>query len=259
MRPKRARLDGREEGEVSDEEPSTTSTSSSSGEKVMRSGKPKPGTYFGFFGAEQDRRNPYQLNPSLGRRCTYCGIGGHSYKTKEGAILCEKYLGDDPDAEKCAYTRCQDTTKHRTEACPTLAHKCGICHHRGHYEADGCWNWSANEWEAARDEFEEVADRGCLTIRRRHDERWGFFGHIWGNPFPYFARYNSLLQMPVREVDVALGLMPDNRASRVARSGEVTFHADARRGRGHRGRPGGRVRAPRGRGRAGAGRKRKWE
>ncbi len=261
--PKRARREEREEGEVSGDE-SPTSSVTSSAEKILRSGKPKPGSYFGFFGADQDRQNPYQLDPAFGRRCTYCGIGGHSYKTKEGAILCEKYLGDDPNAQKCAYSQCGDPTKHRTEACPTLHHRCGICHHRGHYEADGCWNWSEEGWEAARDAFEEVADRGCLTTRRRHDERWGFFCHIWREPFPYFAKYVHLLRMPVREVDIELGLAPDNRARRVARSGEVTFHAGTPRSAAGRGRaPRGRGRAPRGRGRGSfgndRGRKRKWQ
>ncbi len=115
-------------------------------------------------------------------------------------------MEDDANVVKCAYERCSDRTSHRTPACRDLHHRCRICHHRGHTESEDCWTWSARQYNSARDAFEAVADRGVLTCHRRRDERWGFFCHIKGTPFPYCEKYSDLLAQPVRTIDRSLGL-----------------------------------------------------
>ncbi len=199
-------------------------------EKVVREGKPREGTVFAYWDWRRERENPYVADPGLARLCNYCAKGKHSYKHKSGAVMCEAALEDDPEADICTYPRCEDKKSHRIAACKMLHHRCGVCNHRGHAEDVRCWEWTEEEWMWARDDFEAYADMGVLTTSRRRDERWGWWGHLRGSPFPYFAPYPALLDMDYREVDEKLGLRP--RILRADGTGGVTIRY-ATRGRGH--------------------------
>ena len=199
-----------EEGEVPEIEPqpgpSDPKRSRDNEGKVVRTGKPREGTCFGYWDWRKERENPYLLVPAFGRLCRYCGVGKHSHKDRNGALLCDKALVDDPDSNKCTYAKCHNPREHRTEVCPNLHRRCAICHHRGHGETSRCWTWSEEDWKAALKDFEASADKGVYTQSRRRDERWGFWAHIRRNPFPYFAPYPALLNMAIRDVDEMLGL-----------------------------------------------------
>ncbi len=196
----------REEGEIVDEDVQVVDICPP--EKVLREGKPREGTVFAYWDWRRERENPYANQPGLARLCLYCAKGKHSYKHKSGAIMCETALEDDPTEDNCTYPQCNDRKNHRLAACPMLHHRCAICNHRGHDEEARCWEWTDDEWVAARDTFEGYADFGVLTTSRRRDERWGWWGHLRRSPFPYFAPYPALLDMDWREVDEQLGLRP---------------------------------------------------
>ncbi len=167
---------------------------------------------FGYFDAETERHNFYVPQPSLGRVCHYCGKPGHSLRSQDGVVMCDAYLRDDKEIPKCRYPKCLNNTTHRTPACPTMHHRCEICHFRGHEESSGCWRWSERDWEDAKRTFEDTADAGVLTGRRRREERYGFWGHIKGSPFPYFDTYERLLGMPPLYVAEMLGIRPPQRS-----------------------------------------------
>ncbi len=192
----------KEEGEVSDEEVQVLPVEQ---DKVVRTGKPRAGTIFAYWDWSNERSNPYVTRPHFARLCVYCGVGKHSYKSKTGDILCDKAL-EDTEGEKCTYIRCPNKFTHRTPVCPALHQKCSLCGHRGHSEGDGCPNWTRGEWRSALDDFESVADEGVYTKSRRRDERWGFWAHKWGDPYPYYAPYPLLLRMDIEDVDMRLGL-----------------------------------------------------
>ncbi len=199
-----------EEGEIPEVEPqpgpSDPKRNRREEEKVIRSGKPREGSCFSYWDWRKERENPYILNPIFGRLCRYCGVGKHSYKDRNGALLCEKAMADKPEETKCAYAKCHNPRDHRTEVCPSMHRRCAVCHHRGHGESSRCWTWSDDDWREARDDFEMCADRGVFTQTRRRDERWGFWAHVRKAPFPYFAPYPTLLKMDIKDVDERLGL-----------------------------------------------------
>lgn len=143
------------------------------------------------------REGPYDEHPRLTRGCTYCGSSAHKLFDDHGRLTCSQKKTAPPGLTSCDYPSCQDRDTHLTAMCPTLHRRCTHCHHRGHGPKDVCRTWSAKRFARARDEFEKMADEGRWTRTRRRDERWGFFCHIKGTPFPYPHDYDHYLQLDV--------------------------------------------------------------
>jgi hypothetical protein len=152
---------------------------------------------------EEERENPYVMSPSLGGRCSYCAESGHVRRDEKGNLLCTTEKKADR-MSGCIYGTCPTKGEHRTRACPELHSLCPSCLHRGHTRKTKCQDWTKARWEEARIEFEETADDGYWTSKRRADERYGFWGAMRGSAFPYPCGYKTLTTMVVANVDVLL-------------------------------------------------------
>ena len=153
---------------------------------------------------DADLQNPYQLQPVFGRRCEFCGGGGHALFDWGGRRLCPKWQEELEDVPHCLYKSCADPNTHLTRACPTLHAICGSCWHRGHKEGQGCEGWGKDAWAQALQKFEEAAPLGHWTRRRHHDPRWSFWPAKEGSPFPYPKKLRDLLRLSVAQADVVL-------------------------------------------------------
>ncbi len=181
-----------------------------SGDEQVPEVAPKvlPGSAFGWWTAAHKRNNPYKPQPYYGRVCHFCSSSGHSLNHKNGSLLCPKKRAADQNQEFCVYPPCPSKTTHTTRVCPRLHRLCRDCLHRGHPEGIGCLNWSEREWAYRRDLFERFAAHGLWTSTRRSEERYGWFGHLYGSPFPFPTNYDALVAMPVSKADTLLGLRP---------------------------------------------------
>ncbi len=148
-----------------------------------------------------DRWNPYERNPVWGRRCEIYGVGKHSGYNREGQPMCPMLLHQLKPI--CLYARC-GRSGHKTMVCEKLHQICPVCWHRGHDRLAGCASWRGRDWTKARNDFEAAAPLGYFTMRRHHNERWGFWPAVFGTPFPYPLKYRDLLEMSVGEADKAL-------------------------------------------------------
>ena len=157
--------------------------------------------YKAFWDRDVDRWNPYERNPVWGRRCEVCGVGKHAGYNKEGKPMCPMVVQKIKPV--CLYSRC-GKSGHKTIVCEKLHQICPVCWHRGHDRLAGCAAWGNREWARARTEFEAAAPLGYFTMRRHHNERWGYWPAVFGTPFPYPLKYRDLLSMTVAEADKAL-------------------------------------------------------
>ncbi len=157
--------------------------------------------YMAFWDRDIDRWNPYERLPVWGRRCEVCGTGKHAGYDRKGNKMCPMLLQEIKPI--CLYQRC-GRSGHKTLVCEKLHQICPVCWHRGHDRLAGCASWGPREWRDARNDFEAAAPLGYFTMRRHHNERWGFFPAVFGTPFPYPLKYRDLLQLSVGEADRAL-------------------------------------------------------
>ncbi len=160
--------------------------------------------YACHWGRDIDRNNPYQYTPVWGRRCEFCGVGGHSLIDTRGVIMCPRRKDISVGATVCQYPSCGNKADHMTVVCPVLHQVCYVCLHRGHGEEDHCESWSRKEWQEKKDLFELYAGDGLFTRRRHHDDRWGFYAARFGSPYPYPVFYRDLINMTVAAADELL-------------------------------------------------------
>ncbi len=157
--------------------------------------------YACYWNRDIDRNNPYQYNPVWGRRCEFCGVGGHSLVDTKGVLMCPRRKEIAVGERVCVYPYCGQQDTHMTQVCPQLHEICSMCLHRGHGEEDYCYDWSMRQWQERQREFEAFAQFGLFTKRRHHDERWGFFAARFGSPYPYPVFYRDLIQMSIPAAD----------------------------------------------------------
>ncbi len=140
----------------------------------------------------------YLNDPLFGRRCTACGMGRHSYLDSKGELLCPQFKNGVTNAAHptCTYPFCNRPYEHRNIVCPTMHHVCSRCRMRGHLEESGCGDWDAEGFTQAKRIFEASADTGLWTKHRYCEERYGFFSHRKGTPFPFPCHYKKLIRMP---------------------------------------------------------------
>ncbi len=157
--------------------------------------------YACYWNRDIDRNNPYQYNPVWGRRCEFCGVGGHSLVDTKGVLMCPRRKEIAVGERVCIYPYCGQQDTHMTLVCPQLHEICCMCLHRGHGEEDYCHDWSMRQWQERQREFEAFAPYGLFTKRRHHDERWGFYAARFGSPYPYPVFYRDLILMSIPAAD----------------------------------------------------------
>lgn len=166
--------------------------------KVVKAGRVIKGSKFRTWTPNIERDNFYRANPVFPPICLFCAGSDHSFCRKDGTLLCPNHAeitAATPHGPICRYKRCKDPRGHTTATCPDLHHLCQVCVRRGHREEDGCDAWSPAQWAEARADFEDAADLGFWTRRRRSEDRWRFFGARRGEPMPYrYSWYTSKSQ-----------------------------------------------------------------
>ncbi len=157
--------------------------------------------YICHWNRDIDRNNPYQYNPVWGRRCEFCGVGGHSVVDTKGVLMCPRRKETPVGTGVCIYPPCDQKDTHKILVCPKLHEICSLCLHRGHNEEANCPDWTVRNWEENKRQFEDFAQFGLFTKRRHHDDRWGYYAARFGSPYPYPVFYRDLVQMSVRAAD----------------------------------------------------------
>ncbi len=183
--------------------PDTSNGAAAAGKREEKEPNTAP-KYARKWDRDTDLSNPYQLQPALGRRCEFCGGGGHALFDWGGRRMCPKWQEQLEEVPHCLYKNCSDPKSHLTRACPTLHAICPDCWHRGHGAGSGCEGWGKEAWATALQRFEEAATIGHWTRRRHHDPRWSFFPAKEGSPFPYPKKLRDLLRMTVAQADTVL-------------------------------------------------------
>jgi hypothetical protein len=137
--------------------------------------------------------------PDFRDRCLTCGEWFHSSIDR---FFCE------PEKAKCIYPSCQpqvtilQKADHNIKVCRHLQHGCVKCMMRGHHP-DFCPGKTVADKEESRRLFEEFADFGINTSKRRENPYLGF--HFFHNRC--FARvvcpwkYEELLAMTIPELE----------------------------------------------------------
>ncbi len=160
--------------------------------------------YICHWNRDIDRNNPYQYSPVWGRRCEFCGVGGHSVVDTKGVLMCPRRKETPVGEQVCIYPLCDQKDTHKVLVCPKLHEVCSKCLHRGHNEEEYCQDWSERNWADKKQQFEDFAQFGLFTKRRHHDDRWGFYAARFGSPYPYPVYYRDLIKLPVSVADELL-------------------------------------------------------